>query len=88
MEKYAYLNDIPPDLEITDDDVLVIGKRVVVEDEVRHHAKSVKAGEYKKAMVKLVLDTADLPSHQSAMEAEVSKAGEKATTARGGPQAD
>lgn len=81
MEKYSLLQNLPTEVEIKDDDVIVTGKRIVHEGEVRHQAHSVKAGEYKKAMVNLVLSTADLPSHLEAMDAEIKKAASSATTA-------
>lgn len=74
MEKHAYLNDLPQSLEMHDHDTVVIGKKTEINSQTRYIGQTVEAGELKKAMVDLVLKTADLPSHLDQMQAEVNKA--------------
>lgn len=61
-------------LELAEDDTIVIGKRVVVDGEVRYLAKAVESRELTRPLIGLVLETANLQQFIDDMGGEVEKA--------------
>lgn len=60
MEKYSFLNDIPPTPELSDRDVLVIGKFTVIAGKTRFIGRTVSAADLKKDLIAGAVDDANL----------------------------
>ena len=51
MEKYVFLNDIPPTDHLSDKDVLVIGKFTIIDGKERFIGRTISIQELKKALI-------------------------------------
>lgn len=63
MERYSFVNDVPKALELHEDDVIVIGKRMIIDGDERHIAKTVTARNLIKPLADLVIGTADIEKY-------------------------
>lgn len=60
MEKYSFLNDIPPTPGLSDRDVLVIGKFTVIDEKIRFIGHTVSAADLKKELIAGAVEDANL----------------------------
>lgn len=81
MEKYSFLNDIPPTPELSDRDVLVIGKFTVIDGKTRFIGHTVSAADLKKELIAGAVEDANLDFYVEQAKTHADSAAEDATTA-------